>query len=190
MQNSDDKLEETPHKSPLQTPVQSPNKTQMTPMLDPQIAFTPQKTPPPKPKKQGLIYSLDLGQNNGPFLLKDINYSNKKSVRLLLNSNESKKVANQAMNVLEGICPSNLDMNKADKLFEDWESLLEAKLGLKKNRIFNLTDPSKEEIDVASIKEKDDEKEKLDFSNIDERYKTKLSNIENLTNELKFDLVF
>ena len=37
-----------------------------------------------RPTKQGGIYSLDLGKNNGPFLPKDIMFNNPKSVQLLV----------------------------------------------------------------------------------------------------------
>jgi hypothetical protein len=33
--------------------------------------------------KQGIIYQLSLGKNNGPFLAKDISQNNQKSVSLL-----------------------------------------------------------------------------------------------------------
>lgn len=50
------------------------------------------KSPLSVPKKQGTFYQLNLGKfiynkgkNNGPFLSKDIMFSNKKSMTLLTN---------------------------------------------------------------------------------------------------------
>jgi hypothetical protein len=43
-----------------------------------------QKDKENRPIKQGGIYSLDLGKNNGPFLPKDIMFNNPKSVQLLV----------------------------------------------------------------------------------------------------------
>ena len=37
------------------------------------------------PTKQGVFYQLNLNKNNGPFLSKDIMYSNHKSNNLLTN---------------------------------------------------------------------------------------------------------
>jgi len=181
--------------------------------------LTPLKIEKPKPKKQGLIFSMDLGQNNGPFLLKDININNSKSVKLLNNA-ELKKVAKQASNVLEGPNDSKLDYSIMNRVFEDWEGLIEAKLGIKRTTIFKLTDPSKEEIneneekkqdliygneenieenneiiEKSSEKEKNKEKKEekkkkcMDLENVEEKYRSKLSNIENLTTELQFHTV-
>ncbi len=151
---------------------------------------TPLKTPPSKPKKQGLIFSLDLGQNNGPFLLKDISHSNKKSVRLLLNSQDSKRVVCQETIFLEGTHSNKIDLKKMNKIFVDWEELIEAKLGIKKTTIFKLTDPSNDDIEDLSEKVEEKMREEMDLSNVDERYKTKLANIENITNEIVFHMVF
>ena len=187
------KLDETPNNSNKIKSInlsETPNPEKKPDSDVPSITSTPIKSTPQKPTKQGLIYSLDLGQNNGPFLLKDINLSNTKSIRLLLNSNESKRVASEALNVLEGTHSNKMDINAMNKIFDDWEGLVEAKLGIKKPAIFKLTEPSKEEIDDCSEKDEDKKKEEeLNLSNVDERYKTKLANIENITNEIIFNMV-
>ena len=152
----------------------------------------PPLTPPhskPKPTKQGLIFSIDLGQNNGPFLLKDINMTNQKSVRLLLKSAELKRVASQASNVLEGNNASKIDLSGMDRVFEDWQGVIEAKLGVRKTQIFKLTDPSKEDIEAPSENGEKKPKETIDLENVEEKYRTKLANIENLTNEITFHTV-
>lgn len=155
----------------------------------------PFSTPQPKPKKQGLIYSIDVGQNNGPFLIKDINLQNTKSVRLL-KSAEMKRVASQASNAIEGPYNSKIELSTVNRVFEDWEGLIEAKLGIKKASIFKLTDPSKEEIEnyIQTDENKEEkppvkQKEYMNLENVEEKYRTKLSNIENLTNEISFQTV-
>lgn len=146
---------------------------------------TPQKTPQ-KPKKQGLIYSMELGQNEGPFLIKDINMSNGKSVNLLLNTEEKRRAAKEAANVLENAHPGKMDLNMVNKLFEDWEHLIVEKLGTKKKAPkMKLPEPSNQEHSLER-KNEHDEKNELNLTNIDERRKTKLSNIENITAELCF----
>ncbi|CAD8086869.1 unnamed protein product [Paramecium primaurelia] len=47
-----------------------------------------------KPSKQGGLYSLNLGQNNGPYLPKDIMLTNQKSLKLLQGDEVSKSVSN------------------------------------------------------------------------------------------------
>ncbi len=42
-----------------------------------------QKEELPRPQKQGGLYSLNLGQNNGPYLSKDVMASNQKSLSLV-----------------------------------------------------------------------------------------------------------
>ena len=37
-----------------------------------------------RPKKQGVLYSIQLGKTNGPYLVKDIMLNNPKSIRLLV----------------------------------------------------------------------------------------------------------
>ncbi|KAM3135677.1 hypothetical protein pb186bvf_012203 [Paramecium bursaria] len=46
-----------------------------------------------KPQKQGGLYSLNLGQNNGPYLPKDIMLTNQKSLKLLQNDEVSKSTS-------------------------------------------------------------------------------------------------
>jgi hypothetical protein len=55
------------------------------------------------PMKQGVFYQLNLNQNNGPYLSKDIMYNNTKSNTLLTNPtilNEHKKMV-ETLNHLE-----------------------------------------------------------------------------------------
>ena len=99
-------------------------------------------------------------------------------------------MATQATIVLEGTHSNKMDQNKMDKIFEDWEELIEAKLGVKKPTIFKLTDPTKEDIEDLSEKVENKIKEEMNLSNVDERYKTKLANIENISNEIFFFTVF
>ncbi|CAK94025.1 unnamed protein product (macronuclear) [Paramecium tetraurelia] len=46
-----------------------------------------------RPSKQGGLYSLNLGQNNGPYLPKDIMLTNQKSLKLLQGDEVSKSVS-------------------------------------------------------------------------------------------------
>lgn len=47
-----------------------------------------------KPQKQGGLYSLNLGQNNGPYLPKDIMISNSKSMQLILTNRDGNEASN------------------------------------------------------------------------------------------------
>lgn len=55
------------------------------------------------PTKQGALYELSLGKDNGPYLSKDIMYSNPKSIALLAGSQIVKSFSsfNQSMNISE-----------------------------------------------------------------------------------------
>lgn len=62
--------------------------------------------PKPQPSKQGGLYSLNLGQNNGPYLTKDIMLTNQKSLGLL---NGKDEVARSAASILSGVATSLLN---------------------------------------------------------------------------------
>ena len=115
--------------------------------------------------------------------------TNQKSVRLLLKSAELKRVASQASNMLEGNNASKIDLSGMDRVFEDWQGVIERKLGIRKTQIFKLTDPSKEDIEVQSEDGQKKKKETIDLENVEEKYRTKLANIENLTTEITFHTV-
>ena len=51
-----------------------------------------------KPEKQGGLYSLNLGQNNGPYLTKDIMITNEKSLKLLVGRDEVAKTTANILN--------------------------------------------------------------------------------------------
>jgi len=55
------------------------------------------------PVKQGILYELTLGKDNGPYLTKDIMHSNPKSISLLAGSQIVKSFAslNQSLNLCE-----------------------------------------------------------------------------------------
>ena len=110
--------------------------------------------------------------------------TNPKSVRLLLKSAELKRVASQASNVLEGNNASKIDLSGMDRVFEDWQGVIERNLGVKKTQIFKLTDPSKEDIEEQSEDVEKKKKETIDLENVEEKYRTKLANIENLRKKL------
>ncbi|EAS01101.1 hypothetical protein TTHERM_00316540 (macronuclear) [Tetrahymena thermophila SB210] len=65
-----------------------------------------QQPPYQKPSKQGGLYSLNLGQNNGPYLTKDIMITNHKSLQLL---NGKDEVAKSAASILSGVGTSILN---------------------------------------------------------------------------------
>jgi hypothetical protein len=45
------------------------------------------------PTKQGILYELSLGKNNGPYLIKDIMQTNPKSISLLAGVNIMRSVS-------------------------------------------------------------------------------------------------
>ena len=55
------------------------------------------------PVKQGVLYQLSLGKDNGPFLTKDIMHNNPKSIAMLAGSQIVKSFAslNQTLNLCE-----------------------------------------------------------------------------------------
>jgi hypothetical protein len=56
-----------------------------------------------QPSRQGVLYELSLGKDNGPYLSKDIMYSNPKSIALLAGSQIVKSFSsfNASMNMSE-----------------------------------------------------------------------------------------
>jgi hypothetical protein len=56
-----------------------------------------------QPCRQGVLYELNLGKDNGPYLSKDIMFSNPKSIALLAGSQIVKSFSsfNACMNVSE-----------------------------------------------------------------------------------------
>lgn len=64
-----------------------------------------------RPKKQGSLYSLDIGKNMGPFLPKDIMPNNPKSIGLLV----GKEIVKSHLIMVRAIENSETKMKKVDE---------------------------------------------------------------------------
>ena len=71
------------------------------------------------PKKQGLLYSLSLGQNNGPYLSKDIDYHNPKSQKLLIGEEVLRRDPMALQNTVSSFIPQTLKMEEPLEIYDD-----------------------------------------------------------------------
>ncbi|KRX02994.1 hypothetical protein PPERSA_03085 [Pseudocohnilembus persalinus] len=122
------------------------------------------KNHPPKPQKQGGLYSLNLGQNNGPFLTKDIMLTNEKSLGLLRTKDNVAKYASQILQ------PNNNNYNNYSSL----ESYGQMSLGHRGGAL-----------EINQPQDYYDAKHKT-YLNYDERYKAKQNAAENLASNTGF----
>lgn len=76
------------------------------------------------PRKQGLQYSLNLGQNvdmtyqNGPFLAKDITHSNPNSLRLLVGEEKIKEDPAALQRVAASFTLQTLKLDEPEEIYD------------------------------------------------------------------------
>ena len=71
------------------------------------------------PKKQGTLYSLSLGQGNGPYLQKDVDYHNPKSLQLLIGEETLRRDPHALQNTMMSFVPQTLKMEEPLEIYDD-----------------------------------------------------------------------